>query len=191
MLNSLALKLDESFPRNFDCEYLAELPPGPHRHFYFPGGTAAGGDGHVVRVRPHGAEPWVGTFTFGRVSPNGKNGLFTWPDPNCLCVVSVGDGYIVRVDAPTDFQVVRARPILDVRPILAKRIVVFANFTELVAYGRSGVLWRTGRLSWEGIDVARVTDTHIEGTVWDPRSDAKVEFIVDLETGRHQGGLTE
>lgn len=84
----------------------------------------------------------------GDVAPNGKTGLYSWPHDATLCVVARGAGYLVRVDDPLDWQLVVARPVIDVRPIPSRRIVVFANYTELIAYGASGVAWTTKRLGW-------------------------------------------
>jgi hypothetical protein len=37
-------------------------------------------------------QPWLGTFAFGDITPNGMSGIFAMPDPHRLCVVSSGDG---------------------------------------------------------------------------------------------------
>ena len=186
------LELEEPFFHNFECKHLDELPGEVRRHYYYPGGTTKGGrDGLIVQVRPRSSDPWIGTFAFGNLSPKGKNGLYTWPDPQMLCVVSQGQGYLVRVDEPTNYEMIKVDPVLDVVPVAARKIVVFANHTELIAYGKSGPVWVTDRLSWEGIKLTRVTADHIEGEVWDPRIEANVGFKVDLSNGRHEGGSYE
>jgi hypothetical protein len=188
-MSNIHLELEETFFHKFDCKHLDELPSAPWRHYYFPGGTAeSGGDGHIVQVVPHSNESWIGTFAFGNLSPKGKSGLYTWPDPEILCVVSQGQGYLVHVDEPTNYEMIRVDPVLDLIPVAARKIVVFANYTELIAYGKSGPEWVTDRLSWEGIKLIRVTTDYIEGEVWDPRVEANVGFKVDLSNGRHEGG---
>ncbi len=186
------LELEESFIHNFECKDLDELPAVAQRHYYFPGGTTEGGrDGHIVQVFPQSSEPWIGTFAFGTVSRNGKNGLYSWPDPQILCVVSQGQGYLVRVDDPANYEIIKVDPILDVIPVPVRNFVVFANYTELFAYGKSGPVWVTDRLAWDGIKLMRVTTDHIEGEVWDPRVEGNVGFKVDLSNGTHEGGSYE
>ena len=183
-----SLELEETFLHNFECKQLDELPGVAGRHYYYPGGTTEGGqDGNVVQVFPHSSEPWIGTFAFGTISSKGKNGLYSWPNPQILCVVSQGQGYLVHVEEPTNYEMIKVDPVLDVIPVAARKIVVFANYTELIAYGESGPVWVTDRLSWEGIKLTRVTNNHIEGEVWDPRVEANVAFKVDLSNGRHEG----
>ena len=180
--------LEESFERDFDCEQLQELPhDDTQTRFYYPGATTMGGqDGLIVRVRPHEGGSWVGVFAFGKLLPKGKNGLYSWPDPKVLCVVSRGQGYTVQVDEPSKYQLLDVHPILGVFSIPGERIVVFSNYTELVAYGKSGIAWVSERLSGDGFTVNSVSDTHIEGGTWDPRMDRDVRFRVDLRNGHHE-----
>jgi hypothetical protein len=191
-MSDKSLELEETFFHNFECKHLEELPGAVRRHYYYPGGTTKGGrDGLIVQVSPRPSEPWIGTFAFGTISPKGKNGLYTWPDPQMLCVVSQGQGYLVCADEPTKSELIRVDPILDVMPVAAKKIVVFANYTELIAYGKSGPVWVTNRLSWDGLKLTRVNNDYIEGEVWDPRVEANVGFKVDLSNGHHEGGSYE
>jgi hypothetical protein len=182
----------KSFPHLYECEPLSETQTTALPHYYFPGGSTQGGrDGILVEVRPERGLPWLGTFAFGEVTPKGISGIFTTPDPERLCVVSRGEGYIVSAATPTAWESVDATPIIDVRLIHAQGIIVFANFTELVAYGSTGLKWRTKRLTWDSLKITEATDTFIKGEFWDIRSEATASFIVDLATGRHQGGIKE
>ena len=184
------ITLDETFARDFDCQWLQELPNHDLPRYYYPRGNPEGGhDGLIVHVCPRTSVPWLGVFAFGSFVPNGKNGLYTWPDPKVLCVVARAQGYIVRVDAPTNYQTINVRPILNVISVPSRRMVVFANYTELVAYGESGVAWMSDRLSWDGFTVTHVTDEHIIGTAWDPRVEQAVTFRVDLANGQSEGGV--
>lgn len=182
--------LDESFPRTYECEHLQETPANIDQIFYYPGGSTVGGrDGHIIRVMPYEGDSWVGIFAYGALSPNGANGLYTLPDPARLCVVAQGQGYVVQANAPASYETVEAQPILDVRPIVEREIIVFATFTDLVAYGKAGQLWRTERLAWEELKITEVTADHIRGKVWDPQTESYVDFTIDPATGEHQGGM--
>lgn len=181
---------DFSFGRNYRCEILDEIPSAEiaQRHF-FPGDMAGGQDGLLVRVTPEGGEPWLGMFAFGKVGRSGISRVLSLPDPEKLCVVSRGAGYVVTARDPRSWEAVRAVPIIDVRTAPSAGVVVFANFTEMVAYGAGGVRWRTKRLAWDGLKVIEVTERSIIGEYWDIRAEAMQRFEVDLDTGAQQGGV--
>lgn len=192
MMNHKMITLDETFAHDYECEYLAELPGAAHARHYFPGGeTAGGGDGLTLRVIPRRGGAWLGTFAFGFKSSKAASGLYSWPDPARLCVVSSGQGYLVDVDEPGSYDLIRPVPIINVLPVAERSLVVFVNYTTLTAYGGDGLLWETKRLSWEGIDLTSVTGSFVEGVVWDPRIEAATPFTVDLRDGSHRGGIDE
>jgi hypothetical protein len=179
-----------TFPTNYRWERLEELPqPERSRHLYFRGATPSGGaDGVMVRVEPRSSEPWIGTFAFGMLSPHGVTHVISMPSPSQLGVVARGQGYVVPVETPEQCEEVECHPIVDVRIVARHRIVVFANFTELLCYDETGVRWRTQRLAWDGLTITEVTDDEIRGEFWDLRSEQTSSFAVDLLTGEHQGG---
>ncbi len=184
--------IDGTFAHFYECERLTETPRTAQPHYYYPGAFTEGGrDGILVEVRPQSGQAWLGTFAFSQVTPKGFSGVFTTPDPERVCIVSRGEGYIVSAARPTAWEAVRATPIIDVRLVRAQGIIVFANFTELVAYGSAGIKWRTKRLTWDSLKITEVTDTFIKGEFWDIRTEAMGSFIVDLATGTHQGGIKE
>jgi hypothetical protein len=184
--------MDTTFGHSYECEQLSETPGMTILHYYYPGASTQGGrDGILVRVYSHGGQPWLGTFAFGRLSSDGVSGAFTMPDPDRLCVVARGEGYIVSANAPALWEPVRSVPIMDVRPIRGQEIIVFADPWELVAYGQTGIKWRTGRLAWDGLRITEVTDRFIKGEFRELDDEAIGSFIVDLATGTHQGGIKQ
>ena len=185
--------MDTAFPHLYECTQLDEMPGiASPAHYYYPGATTKGGnDGILVRVRPERGELWLGTFAFGKIAPKGVSGIFTTPDPKKFCVVAGGEGYFVSANAPLAWEAVQATPILDIRPIPAQTIIVFAEFTRLVAYGASGLMWKTKRVSWDNLKITEVTDAFIRGEFFDVRSKATASFVVDVATGGHEGGIDE
>jgi len=184
--------MDRTFAHSYECEWLSETPTATLPHYYYPGASTEGGrDGILVKVHPERGQAWLGTFAFGQFTPKGVSGIFTLPDPERLCVVSCGEGYIVTATMPTVWEAVQATPIIDVRPIHAQGIIVFADYTTLVAYGKTGIKWKTKRLTWDSLKITEVTDTLLKGEFWDIRSEAMTSFVVDLATGAHQGGIGE
>ncbi|MBI2570544.1 MAG: hypothetical protein HYV63_26380 [Candidatus Schekmanbacteria bacterium] len=184
--------MNTTFPHSYECERLPETPTATLPHYYYPGASTKGGrDGILVEIRPERGHAWRGTFAFGQLTPNGVSGIFAMPDPGRFCVVSRGEGYIVDAATPGDWEAVRAKPIIDVRLVPTQGIIVFANFTELVAYGSAGIKWRTKRLTWDSLKITDVSDAFIKGEFWDIRSEATACFTVDLATGAHLGGIKE
>jgi hypothetical protein len=184
--------IDTTFAHLYECEQLIESPKLSSPHFYYPGASTQGGrDGILVRVRPEKGEPWLGTFAFGQEASKSASGILSMPSPHQFCVVATGAGYIVAANVPTTWEAVQATPIIDVRSVRAQGLIVFATYTNLVAYGRTGLKWRTKRLSWDNLKITEVTDTFIKGEFWDIRSEAMDTFTVDLATGNHQGGIRD
>jgi hypothetical protein len=185
--------MDTTFPHEYECKQLHELPGGsPQRHFYYPGGSSAGGaDGLLVRIQPENDLSWSATFAFSSFVRTPIAGIFTMPDPQRFCVVASGAGYLVSANDPALWEPVDADPIIDVRPIHSHGIIVFANFTSMVAYGKSGVAWRTKRLSFDSLRITEVTGKFIIGEYWDIRIEGMSNFVVDLSTGTSEGGVGE
>ncbi|XXF77087.1 hypothetical protein P2318_29140 [Myxococcaceae bacterium GXIMD 01537] len=178
------------FGRSYHCELLDEFPgtASALRHF-FPENMAGGQDGLLVRVIPEGGEPWDGLFAFGKLTSAGISRLLSLPDPEKLCVISRGAGYVVMARAPRTWEPIGVMPIIDARPVPSAGVVVFTNFTEMVAYGAEGIRWRTKRLAWDGLRVVEVTDRSIIGEYWDLREETTQRFEVDLATGAQRGGV--
>ncbi|MCP4602208.1 MAG: hypothetical protein GY847_17110 [Proteobacteria bacterium] len=184
-------RLDLTFPHQYEVDLEAKLPPvlGKIKQFYYPGGVERGGRGGlVVKIMPHQGLSWIGTFASGYNSPVALTGIFAYPDEQFLCVVSAGAGYIVRADDPKSWEQVRAYPITDARTIPEKQLLVFADFTALSAYGPEGMVWTIDDLSWDGLEITEVSPGFIRGLAWDSPRGQKVEFWVDVLTGRHKGG---
>lgn len=184
------IQFDSTFPHEYECKLLEELPSNQTPHYYH-GGAQGGRDGVLVRVSPRSHASWLGMFAFGHISPKSKTGLYSWPAPDRLCVVSSGSGYLVGVNEPTEYASLEVEPILDVVPIVEHEIVVFANYTELIAYGSTGLKWRSKRISCDGFRITTTNSEFIEGQAWNPRVEANTHFRVALADGTTEGGVDE
>lgn len=184
------IQFDSTFAHEYECRLLEELPSNQTPHYY-PGGGQGGQDGLLVRISPRAHAPWLGLFAFGYASPKSNTGLYSWPMPDRLCVVSSGAGYLVNVNDPTEYSSLEVEPVLAVLPIGASEIIVFANYTELIAYGSTGLKWKSKRISWDGFRVTTTKATFIEGEVWNPRVEANTKFRVSLVDGGTEGGVDE
>jgi hypothetical protein len=176
-----------TFPHDYEVEVLAELPSGQDgaKTFYFPGGKESGGhDGVMAKIIPGGNDkPWFGLFSFGERKGKRINGIFSCPERNKLCVVAAGRGYIVSANSPGSTNEVPALPITDVRLVLENGLLLFADFTKIIALGRSGLAWKSHRLSWDGVQISGVDSNCVWGQGWDPTSSSFTEFKLDLQDG--------
>jgi hypothetical protein len=182
-------KLDFTYPHRFELKEFPELPGagfGSLAVHYFPGSqTRPEHDGIWLRVDPVGVEPWVGVFGFGYSSPPAVSLVLSTPDPEQLCVVSAGAAYRVRADQPERWEQLKLFPVLDVRPVPALNLLVFATFHKLAALDAAGVLWESPKVCWDDLRIVRADADRIEGTGYDPTNEPpEMQFSVDARTGR-------
>jgi len=142
----------------------------------------------MLLVQPESGDPWIGTFAFGVIVKAGITRILSTPNPNVICVVANGEGYLVEASNPEKCEDVRATPVLDIRQVMARSLIVFADFTTLVAYDHTGIKWKSSRIGSDDLTIMEVTDNHIRGTWWNPATSTDAEFVVDLETGELVGG---
>jgi len=69
-----------------------------------------------------------------------------------------------------------------------QELLIFSGFHSLLAWGREGKAWQTGRLSWDGVRITGIRGETIIGTGWEMSTDRELEFEVNLKTGEHRGG---
>lgn len=181
------MQVDLTFDSNFSLKLLKEL--GTEEVYYFPEGNTKGGkDGLILEIISVDGLNWIGIFAFGEIDVKGKTGVYSMPDPDKFCVVSRGVGYIVSSIYPSDWKEVKSIPVIGVYPVKSKRILVFADYTELVAYDSTGIKWRTERLAYDGFKTTEVTEDYLKGSFWNIRNEAMETFTIDLSTGSHIGG---
>ena len=74
-------------------------------------------------------------------------------------------------------------PVLDVRPLLEQKLLVFADFIRLAAYGNNKFAWQSPRVCWDELKITNVTSDVIEGTGYDPTNSVTQEshFTVDVK----------
>lgn len=173
------------FAPRYRCEWQPEIPGITFRPHLFNAGP--GESGLFVKIWPEGKEPWFGLFGEGGLG--GISGAFACPSESALCVVAEGNAYYIPdVILPTAFELVPCVPVRDVRGIAEASLIVFANYTELVAYGRTGCLWSTAQLVSDELRITQVDRDVVKGAGWDAPTNRTVEFVVDLQTGKHTGG---
>lgn len=179
-----------SFESNYTVEIINEL--GSEERYYYPNGNMIGGkDGLIIKISPSNSNAWIGVFAYGELARNGTFGVYTMPNPNQLCVVSNGAGYIVNSDNPENWTEVKSIPITDVRCIEKQKIILFADYTQLVAYDETGIKWRTDRLAYDSLKILWVDDNILKGEFWNIRNEDNQIFEVNLNDGSQIGGIKE
>lgn len=185
------MRYEFTFPRNYQIRVLASPPPvHPVEMVYHYPVQLEEGDrsGVYVRVAPANGPAWFGFFALGFDSPHVSNAVCSCPDPDSVCVVAGGYAYVVKVKNPQRWFRVEQKPVVEVRTLSQQQLILFQGFTSITAVGQSGIAWTTGRLSWEGIRVTKVSGDRLYGFGWDALKDAEVPFEVDVRTGQHTGG---
>jgi hypothetical protein len=143
----------------------------------------------LVKISPGDDAPaWVGSFARGFETNDLVTGIYGWPDGVSIGVVSAGYGYVVRASGPKGWTRLQPMPITDVRVLPEHKLIIVADFTHIFAYGAEKSMWKTERLSWDGITITKVGTNHVFGLAWDGTADKEVEFVLDVRTGEHTGG---
>lgn len=157
--------------------------------FQFPVANVTGEQiGLAVEVTPYRSKDWLGVFLLGYQSPKALSGVFCCPNPDAICIVSGGRGYMIPVQNPDQGQELEAFPITNVICLVENELIILADFTTLHAFGPNGKEWSTRRLVYDDLKIVDINPVQIRGTGWDGPMNREVDYVVDLATGRHVGG---
>jgi hypothetical protein len=183
-----------TFRQHWRAEVL-EKPPliAPARQFVYPRQVAGEEDALrrgalQVIVHPGAGPVFLATCARGFADPRMPTGVYACPNPQKMCAVAGGYAYIIDTNAPDRSEQIPLRPVVEVRPLVERLLLVFVGFHSIVAWGTSGLAWQTRRLSWEGVRITEVQGDTLRGFGWNMMTDREVEFTVDLRSGAHTGG---
>jgi hypothetical protein len=181
--------VDLRLRHDYEVEPDVELPADPSRvpQIEFGVTPVHTGPAVIVSVRPTSGQRWIGVFAANH-SPPGVTGIFACPSPDQLCVVAGGQGYVVAADHPSRWSAIDVFPIVDVAFVADPPLLIVADLTGLMAYGTQGVVWRSARLSYDGIKLTDATSAQIRGHAWSAPRERWADFTVETATGRHRGG---
>jgi len=162
---------------------LPGLPPYGPMATPFPASWHTGHEGLVVEFASANGAEWSGNFREGhagiddvRKHPNGRNVLIT------------SRGALWSVDPDTRVGELLANGVLNIWSLDGPNRLVFDDSGVLLfCLGSSGVLWRTQRFSWDGIESVRIDGETLTGEAWAPGG-SWMPFSVNLDTGAVQGG---
>jgi hypothetical protein len=166
-------------------ELLDERPGSPvTNQFYIPPGKSIGQDGMLVHIIPDATGDWIGCFAFGDFRA-GLSAVIASPQPEMLLVIARGAGYLVNTARPSEWKQIPCVPVRDARVLLDHRLVIFADFTRLAAYGTNGLARRSQPLCADDLRIIGIAGAIITGSGYDPTNPASPEgrFELDLLTG--------
>jgi hypothetical protein len=182
--------IDLSFPHRWQAEILAARPLIlPPRHFVYPRAAEEVERGALeVMIRPDAldasdAQPFLATCALGFRDPAAPTGLWSTPEPEKLCAVAGGYAYVIDTTAPDRFTMLPYRPVLGVRAVIAEGLLLFVGHHSILAWGSSGQVWESAKLSDEGVSIAGIDGGALRGKGWDMMSDSEKSSALDLRTG--------
>jgi len=186
--------LDLTFPHTWQAEVLTTPPLiAPARQFTYPQ-QVPGEEDALARgalqlvVRPATGGSFLATCALGFKDPSMPTGVFASPNPDELCAVAGGYAYIFDTTHPERSTHLPINPVTAVRVLKDHGLLLFIGFHTLLAWGRDGLRWQTGRLTWEGLRITAVEAGRLYGIGWNLPTDKDIPFTVDLATGEHIGG---
>lgn len=69
-------------------------------------------------------------------------------------------------------------------PVPDRGLVLLTSETDLRAYDRAGLRWKTDRLAWDSLQVLGIKGDHADVVGFDAYDDDFRPMLVDLETGK-------
>ena len=184
----------QEFPRNWSAEIL-KTPPliAPARQFTYPKQIAGEEDALArgalqLMVRPVSGGMLLATCALGFTDPAMPTGVFACPNPHEMCAVAGGYAYVIDTAQPEHCTHIALKPVVEVRSLVAQKLVLFVGFHSILAWGQNGLAWESARLSWEGLRIMSIDGDMLHGFGWNLVTDREVAFSLNLLTGQHQGG---
>lgn len=140
-------------------------------------------DAVVVGVEPADGRAWIGLFSAQIPSPRGASVIVALPDRESFAVLCAGAAYRVSATNPTDWEEISVGGVET--PIIVEdhELVLFVETTQIRAYGRDGLAWRTEPLVWDDLHAVRVERSTLIAEGFDAPLNEIVRFGVDLKTG--------
>jgi len=138
----------------------------------------------VVKFHPDNLPSWVGNFQRGMTN---LSEVFDHPNGTNVIVVADGQGYIVDV---SNRQLIESfGGIIDsIIRVPNANIIIFGDCTNFMAYGPAGTLWRSQRVSWDGVRSVTIKGNELVGEAWTPMGESWKPFAVDIASGALRGG---
>lgn len=136
----------------------------------------------IVEVRPAAGEPWVGVL-FAAGEPNVSGTVIGWPDESSFCFFGGGGAYVVDSADARRVTLIESHDLRHYLVAAHLELIVFAGWTDLVAYGAEGLRWRSGELCEDDLYAVGFDGDTLRCTGFFAGS-TDVPFAIDLRTGK-------
>jgi hypothetical protein len=176
----------------FPCDWRAQILPVrpailPARHFVYPlevEEIERGALEVMVRPRAGNSTSFLATCALGFRDPAVPTGIWSAPNPDEICAISGGYGYIIDTSAPERFTMLSYRPVLQVHAAKNSGLLLFVSNRAILAWGLRGEAWQSPKLSDEGVTVTDIDNSMLRGLGWNMMTDKETPFALDLNSGR-------
>ena len=193
--------MDMTFPHHWQAEVLSARPLIlPNRHFVYPlqaeevergalevlirpHSRQISTSGQAVRERSPSAQEFLATCALGFRDAIVPTGIWSVPNPEEICAVSGGYAYLIDTIAPERFTMIAYRPVLEVRPLAAKGLLLLVGHHRILAWGADGQAWQSEKLSDEGVTITAIEESTLHGRGWNMVTDKETPFTLDLRSG--------
>ncbi len=182
-MSQVAFKFD--FEHNYIAREVEDYDPpaatAPIYEFKDASGPTLGTSWLALLISPADGPEWIGRFAIWYAVPPAINGVYSTPNPDRVCVVGGGQGYIIDVRNPNNFDRVRRFPINSVAQSPPTNRIAFADFTDLEAWDANGNVWQSGQVARDELNIFGISGKQLLCRGWDV--DYNFEFDVDLIDG--------
>lgn len=163
---------------------LSGLPPYGPPALSFPRPHAFQ-EGFVMEFTPENGKPWVANFA--TLHADGFSAVYQQFGSKAVVVVAGGAGYIVDCE---EHRLIREISVpIDhcwYQPEL--HALIFSDGLGFECFDDHRTLWRSPRISWDGIRNIDCSGMMVTGEAYDPFSDSWVPMQLDLRAVKLTGG---
>ena len=151
-----------------------------------PNGESFYSEGFVVKFYKQDGSTWVANFSRGWTN---FSKVFGFPKQNLVVVFANGTCYVMTPESETpklSFGVT-------INNVLQTEngLLICSDDTNItILDNETGELWRSDRISWDGIKDLQIKNNCAVGVSYDPTADSDewIEFSIDLKTKILKGG---
>lgn len=133
---------------------------------------------------PGTTSSWVGNF---QRSIGTYDAVISYPNDRFVLVIAGGEGYLID---PKDRRLVEIHfgKLENAITLSDTKTLIVSDGQWLAGHGERGFLWRSRRVSWDGVWDLREDNGRLHGKCWDALTDTEGSFSVDIQTGEVVGG---
>lgn len=159
------------------------LPPYGPGALSFPDPDAFS-EGLVITFMTSTGERWTGNFAKGHGSLDAVRDEL---GPKATIVIAGGTAYRVDIESKSASEI--TWPAEYIEFVAGHKVMVIGNGLWFEAFGPSGAIWKSRRISWDGMRSLRNNDQEIYGEAYSPMGPPDwVPFKLNLASGDVEGG---